>query len=112
MAAIVATEVVDVTEWIEIQDLIAPGTRDKVWIYDPESKRRALFKQPKAGTCEHICEKLTVAIAGKVGLAVPDVICARRGELLGTVIYSFLGDGEQLIHGGEVFAEVFEGFDQ
>jgi len=103
--------VIDATEWPEISGLLPPGTRDKVWVYDPASGRRALFKKPKAGTCEHVCEKVTAAIAKVVGLAAPEVRYARRADALGTIIYSFLGDGERLIHGGEIFAGLFEGFD-
>jgi HipA-like C-terminal domain len=104
-------EVIDATTWPEITGLLPPGTRDKVWIYDPGTGRRALFKQPKPGTCEHVCEKLTTVIAAALGLAVPEVAYARRGEFLGSVIHSFLGDGERLVHGGEVFAGLFDGFD-
>lgn len=103
-------EVIDATSWPEIGGLLPPGTRDKVWVYDRGTGQRALFKLPKAGTCEHVCEKLTAAIAATLGLAVPEVSYARRGESLGTVIYSFLGDSEHLVHGGEIFAEQFEGF--
>jgi len=104
-------EVIDATTWPDIPGLLPPGTRDKVWVYDPATQRRALFKEPKVDTCEHVCEKLTADIARAVGLPVPDVHYARRGEVLGTVIYSFLGDGERLVHGGEIFAGQFDGFD-
>jgi len=103
-------EVIDATSWPEIGGLLLPGTRDKVWVYDPETGRRALFKQPKPTTCEHVCEKLTAAIAATLGLAVPEVVYARRGDSFGTVIYSFLGEGEHLVHGGEIFAGQFEDF--
>lgn len=104
-------EVIDATSWPEISGLLPPGTRDKVWIYDPQTERRALFKHPKPGTCEHVCEKLTAVIAAALGLAVPEVAYGRRGEFLGSVIYSFLADAERLVHGGEVFAGLFDGFD-
>jgi hypothetical protein len=112
-AAVIATmgEVIDATTWPEIVGLLPPGTRDKVWIYDSETQRRALFKEPKADTCEHVCERVTADIARAIGLPVPDVHYARRGEALGTVIYSFLGDGERLVHGGEIFAGQYDGFD-
>jgi hypothetical protein len=103
-------EVIDATDWAEIPDRFPPGTRDKVWVYDRVLEREALFKQPKQGTCEHVCEKLTERIAKALGLTVPEVRYARREGVLGTVIYSFLEPGERLVHGGEVFAEMFDGF--
>jgi hypothetical protein len=58
-----------------------------------------------------VCEKLTEDIARVIGLPVPDAHSGRRGDVLGTVIYSFLGDAERLVHGGEIFAGLFDGFD-
>ena len=104
--------VIDASNWPEIPGLLPPGTRNKVWLANPENRRRALFKEPKIDTCEHVCERLAAAIAKQLGLAVPEVHYARRGGVIGTIIYSFLNDGERLVHGGEVFAGIVDGFDQ
>jgi len=39
---------------VEIPGRFLPGTRDKVWLADPQLEREALFKEPKGGTCEHV----------------------------------------------------------
>lgn len=103
-------EIIDATDWPEIPDRFPPGTRDKIWIFDHQVNKEALFKHPKPGTCEHVCEKLAERVAKALGLAVPEVHYARRGDTAGTVIYSFLDHGERLVHGGEVFAGLYDGF--
>jgi hypothetical protein len=105
-------QIIDATDWPDIPNRFPPGTRNKIWLFDRALEREALFKEPKEGTCEHVCEKLTEKIARALGLAVPEVYYAQRGESVGSVIYSFLAQGKRLVHGGEVFADNFENFDQ
>jgi hypothetical protein len=104
-------DVIDVTGWLEIPDRFPPGTRNKVWLMDPQLEREALFKEPKNGTCEHVCEKLTERISRALGLSVPEVHNAERDGHVGSLIYSFLGQGKRLVHGGEVFADNFDDFE-
>lgn len=85
------------------------GSKSKFW-YDIDG-RPHLFKEGRAGTGENWAEKAAGEIASLIGLphARYDLACC--GVRNGVSTPSFVPEGGRLIHGNELLARVFSGYE-
>ncbi|MEI8012470.1 MAG: HipA domain-containing protein [Candidatus Omnitrophota bacterium] len=91
---------IDVSDWIEWPLGGTTGSRDKVWLIKLTSLKEEygnieiedfLFKQSHRNyPVEFWSEVITHEIGKMVGVPTPTTVCARRGEVYGALIKSFL----------------------
>jgi hypothetical protein len=98
----------------------AMGTKSKFWYRQPgQDESEWLFKHPRKNTGEHWAEKIAAEVAAvlkipraRVELAElelgPDGLPPERGS----VSESFLADRRDMIHGNEIMAHIFSGYDR
>lgn len=88
--------VVDVTDW-EVDLYEVDGSEEKIWLVEPDSCRRALFKPnlryDTVERAEHWPEKLASEIATVVGVPRADIDLAVRAGRRGCVSYDLRPDG-------------------
>jgi hypothetical protein len=82
--------VVDVTNWaVELYE--ADGSDEKIWLIDPRSQRRALFKpnvrNDTPEQADHWPEKLASEIAGVLGIPAAPIDLAVRNGMRGCLSY-------------------------
>lgn len=99
--------VVKITETQEIEQL---GTKEKYWIYCPETDEKKLFKIGRENTGEDWAEVAAYEIGKLLNLPVAKYEFAEFKGRIGTLSTSFLTSEESLIHGNELLAEVLENY--
>lgn len=127
------SDCIDVSDWIEWPAGGTTGSRNKSWLIKPPDFTEApdtvsiedfLFKESHRNyPVEFWSEIITHEIGNMVGVSTPPTICAKRGEVYGALIKSFLktkvfkwGDEieetQTLYHGGDLLLALDPSFDR
>ena len=86
------------------------GSKRKFWYLPEGETTKWLFKYPREGTGEHWAEKIAAETADRLEIPHSRVELAVFESRRGSVTKSFVGDGQELVHGNQVLAGAVWGY--
>src|SRR5882672_7391934 len=86
------------------------GSKNKFWF--SRDGQKWLFKEGRENTGEDWAEKIAAALGDLVHVQTAQVELAEFAGRRGSASKSFVGDGENLIHGNEILAGMILGYDR
>lgn len=110
-------EIKSFENWIIDDDApYGSGASEKLWIYNPETFKKGIFKYPKTTsfktlTGEYWAEKLASEIGKLIGISVADVDLGIYESRRGSMSYMILDKGEVLIEGLHFIAQKYPNYD-
>lgn len=105
----------DFDNWLEFGE--GTGTREKVWLINPITGQKGLFKYPKVKsdgslTGEHWAAKLAEEIGKLVGgMEFARIDVGRYNQRIGAISYNILKENEQLIEGVQFIRKIYPEYD-
>ena len=96
-------------KWVLEQE--AMGSKEKFWYLAEGETTKWLFKYPRENSGEHWAEKIAAEVADLLGISHGRVELAVFEGRLGSVTETFVGDGQELVHGNQILAGAVWGYD-
>ncbi len=97
-------DIPDVSDWTSDEFTQAPGIRRKLWLMEPGTGTRALFKIPKDNTGEAWGEQVTCALGRRLGFDTANTKIAVYNRQLGSLSENFVSLSEELFQGGDLLS--------